>query len=266
LQWRAILTGKGDSPVLTSVTAAYQQRNIRPDVSSITVHPPGVVFQKPFSSGETEIAGFDEETTERRIASTGGAGPPAGAPALGRRTYQKGLQTFIWKADDDNADQLTYDVLYRREGETMWKLLKGGLTDTILVWDTASAPNGAYVVKIVASDHKSNPSETALKGELESASFDIDNTAPVVSIGTIRRENGMVIAPFDVRDADSAVSRVEYSVDSQRWQGAFPQDGILDARREQFVLRLDPSVVGKTLVIRAADAMNNIGAGEIVIK
>ena len=52
LQWRAVLTGKGDSPVLTSVTAAYQQRNIRPEVASITVHPPGVVFQKPFSTGE----------------------------------------------------------------------------------------------------------------------------------------------------------------------------------------------------------------------
>jgi hypothetical protein len=69
-------------------------------------------------------------------------------------------------------------VFYRREGETTWKLLKEGLTDTILVWDTASAPNGSYVVKIVASDHKSNPPETALRGERESASFDIDNTPP----------------------------------------------------------------------------------------
>src|SRR5690606_39598770 len=39
LQWRAVLSGKGETPVLTSVTAAYLQRNIRPEVSSITVHP-----------------------------------------------------------------------------------------------------------------------------------------------------------------------------------------------------------------------------------
>jgi hypothetical protein len=144
LQWRAVLTGKGESPVLTSVSAAYQQRNIRPEVASITVHPPGVVFKKPFSSGETEIAGFESETMERRVANSGGS---PGAPSLGQRTYQKGLQTFIWKGEDENGDELTYDVLYRREGETTWKLLKGDLTDTILVWDTASAPNGSYVVK-----------------------------------------------------------------------------------------------------------------------
>ena len=266
LQWRAVLTGKAETPVLTSVTAAYLQRNIRPEVASITVHPPGVVFQKPFSSGETEIAGFDEETIDRRVANASPNNPAAGAPSLGRRTYEKGLQTFIWKAEDENGDELLYDVLYRREGETTWKLLKGGLTDTILVWDTASAPNGSYVVRVVASDSKSNPTDTALRGERESASFDVDNTSPTVSLSGTRREGNAVIVPFEVRDADSAVTRVEYSVDSQRWQSAFPQDGILDARREQFSLRLDSSMVGRTLVVRATDAMNNVGSGEIVLK
>jgi hypothetical protein len=266
LQWRAVLTGKGDTPVLTSVTAAYLQRNIRPEVTSITVHPPGVVFQKPFSSGETEIAGFSEDTMERRVATAAGTGNTAGAPALGRRTYQKGLQTFIWKGDDQNGDELVYDVFYRREGETTWKLLKEGLTDTILVWDTASAPNGSYVVKIVASDHKSNPPETALRGERESASFDVDNTAPIVTLAPPRRESGHIVVPFEVRDADSVITRVEYSVDSQPWQSAFPEDGILDARREQFVLRLDPSMAGRTLVVRGTDAMNNVGTGEIVLR
>jgi hypothetical protein len=263
LQWRAILTGKGDSPVLTSVSAAYQQRNIRPEIASITVHQPGVVFKKPFSSGETEIAGFDSETMERRVA-TSVASP--GAPSLGQRTYQKGLQTFIWKGEDENGDELAYDVLYRREGETTWKLLKGDLTDTILVWDTASAPNGSYVIKVVASDHKANPSDSALRGERESPSFDVDNTAPVVSVAAPRREGNAFVVPFDVRDTDSPVTRVEYSVDSQRWQGAFPQDGILDARREQFTLRLEAAMAGRMLVIRATDAMNNVGSGEVLIR
>jgi hypothetical protein len=265
LQWRAILSGKDETPILTSITAAYLQRNIRPEVVSITVHPPGVVFQKPFSSGETEIAGYEAETMERRVANSANT-PGAGAPTLGRRTYQKGLQTFIWKAEDDNGDDLTYDVLYRREGEVNWKTLATGLTDTILVWDTASAPNGAYVVKVVASDGKSNPGTTSLKGERESAAFDVDNTAPTVTVGAVKRDGSVFLIPFEVRDEDSVVSRVEYSVDSQPWQGAFSQDGILDARREQFSLRLDASLAGRTVVVRAADAMNNVGTGEVVLK
>jgi len=203
---------------------------------------------------------------ERRVASADNTANTASGPALGRRTYQKGLQTLIWKADDENGDELTYDVLYRREGETSWKTLKEGLTDTILVWDTASAPNGSYVVKVVASDHKSNPPDAALRGERESASFDVDNTAPIVSIATARRESGHIVVPFEVRDADSVIARVEYSVDSQPWQSAFPDDGILDARREHFTLRLDASMAGRTLVVRSTDAMNNVGSAEVVLK
>ncbi len=66
LQWRVTLAGKSESPVLTSVTAAYLQRNLRPQVRTITVHPPGIVFQKPFSTGDPDLAGFDNQTTPER--------------------------------------------------------------------------------------------------------------------------------------------------------------------------------------------------------
>jgi sugar lactone lactonase YvrE len=267
LQWRAVLSGKGDSPVLTSVTAAYLQRNVRPEVESVTVHQPGVVFQKPFSTGEAEIAGFDDDPVEKRLSgSTNGGGQPAAAPALGRRTYEKGLQTFVWKASDENGDELSFDVLYRREGETTWKTLKAGITDSILVWDTATAPNGSYVVKIVASDSRSNAADAALKGERESNGFDVDNSPPAVTLGVSRREGGSIVIPVEIRDTDSAITRVEYSIDAQRWQSAFPQDGILDGRQEQFLLRFDPAVAGRTLVVRATDTMNNVGSGEALIK
>ncbi len=66
IQWRAVLTGKSDGPVLTSINAAYLQRNLRPVVRSVTVHPPGIVFQKPFTTGEPELAGFGDQTTPDR--------------------------------------------------------------------------------------------------------------------------------------------------------------------------------------------------------
>ena len=95
LQWRATLKGvaaapkpagdsaraeTGSGPVLTSVTTAYLPRNLRPTVSSITVHPPGTVFQRPFSTGELEIAGFEDNTSDGRNPSQ-----PARRPARTRR-------------------------------------------------------------------------------------------------------------------------------------------------------------------------------------
>jgi hypothetical protein len=94
----------------------------------------------------------------------------------------------------------------------------------------------------------------------------VDNTAPAVTLRTPRREAGRIVVPFEARDADSVITRVDYSVDSQPWASAFPEDGILDARHEQFTLRLDAAMAGRTLVVRTTDAMNNVGTGEIVLK
>jgi hypothetical protein len=258
LQWRAVLTGKGDGPVLTSVTAAYLQRNLRPVVRSITVHPPGIVFQKPFSTGDPELAGFDDQSTPERKLAAAASAQPGSSSTLGRRTYQKGLQTLAWKADDENDDDLVYDVLFRREGETLWKTLRKATSDTILVWDTTTVPNGTYFVKIVASDAASNPLSSALTGELESVEFEVDNTAPTITVGAVRVERGRTIISFDVKDDHSPVQRVEFSQDGQRWRGVFPVDGIADSREEHYELAVDGELGERGLTLRASDSMNNV--------
>jgi hypothetical protein len=271
LQWRAVLTSTGaEGPVLTSVTTAYLPRNLRPEVSSITVHPSGTVFQRPFSTGETELAGFDDAAADVRFAAqtsaAAAAGQPSAGPALGRRIYQKGLQTFVWKADDDNDDRLQFDILYRREGETAWKTLHRGLSDPIFVWDTTSVPDGTYFVKVSASDALSNSPGAALIGELESVSFDIDNTAPRIDLQPAARTGSRTTITFTVRDDQSSVQRVEYSLDASRWRVAYPKDGIADSRREDFEVKLDEGESARSVIIRATDAMNNVATGVAEIK
>jgi len=258
LQWRAVLTGQATSPVLTSVTAAYLQRNLRPQVRSITVHPPGIVFQKPFTTGDPELAGFEDQSTPERKLAAAASAQPGSSSSLGRRTYQKSLQTLMWKADDENDDDLVYDVLYRREGETMWKTLRKATPETILVWDTTTIPNGTYFVKIVASDSPSNPAGSALTGELDSAAFEVDNTPPTISVGAVRVERGRTIIPFDVKDDHSPVQKVEFSQDGQRWRGVFPVDGIADSREEHYELSVEGELSERGLTLRASDSMNNV--------
>ncbi|HTI36929.1 MAG TPA: hypothetical protein VL484_05150 [Vicinamibacterales bacterium] len=274
LQWRAVLSAAeaDPGPVLTSVTAAYLPRNLRPVVTSITVHPPGTVFQRPFSTGELEIAGFDDNTSDNRAQAQQGASqsssttPAPPSPALGRRIYQKGLQTFVWKADDDNDDRLQYDIYYRREGETAWRPLKRGLWDPIFVWDTTSVPDGTYYVKVTASDAPSNSPSTALAGELESVSFDVDNTAPHIDVQSATHAAGKAAIAFVVRDDQSAVQRVEYSLDASRWQVAYPVDGIADSREEKFEVSVEGGDAVRSVIIRASDAMNNVSTAVAEIK
>ena len=177
IQWRAVLTGKGDGPVLTSINAAYLQRNLRPVVRSITVHPPGIVFQKPFTTGEPELAGFGDQTTPDRKLTNAAQTPQGQSSGLGRRTFQKNLQTFVWRADDENDDDLVYDVLYRREARPSGRRPPERRRVDLRVGYDDGAKRHAFL-RVVASDSPSNPAGTALAGERDSGAFQIDHTPP----------------------------------------------------------------------------------------
>jgi hypothetical protein len=262
LQWRAVLVGgtaRTEPPLLTSLTAAYLPRNARPKVTSITVHTPGAVYQRPFPTGEPDIAGFDGDTPDRKVAAQL-QGATGGGPSLGRRGYEKGLLTFIWRAEDDNRDDLLYDLQYRREGDTTWHPLKQALTDSIFVWDTTSVPNGRYTVRVVASDAPSNAPATALSGDLESTAFDIDNTPPAITVTSVRRDGARTTIAFDVRDDNSAVVKVDYSLDGDRWQAVYPKDGIADSRTEAYEVIVSEAPGARGVVIRAMDALNNLSS------
>jgi hypothetical protein len=262
LQWRAVLTGDGAGPTLTSVSAAYLQRNVRPQVRSITIQPPGIVFQKPYSSGDPDLAGFENQTTPERQLTQAAQNASQGS-SLGRRTYQKGLQTLQWRAEDENEDDLSYQVQYRREGEDAWKVLRTGLADPIFVWDTTTVPNGTYFVRVIASDAPSNPPATALAGELDSAAFEIDNTPPAFSAATARADGGRTIVTFDVKDDHSPIQRVEYSKDGAHWTGVFPADGIADSPAEHYEVTVEGQLGPRGLTLRAADAMNNVATTQV---
>jgi sugar lactone lactonase YvrE len=253
LQWRAVLSGTADaSPQLTSVTVAYLPRNARPTVNSITVHPPGVVFQRPFSSNEAEIAGFEANGT-----TDDAPGQEASQPSVGRRMYRKGLQTFQWRADDPNDDRMTYTVSYRREGESAWRVLRSGLGDPIFVWDTTSVPDGRYVIRVTASDMSVNSPADGLEGARESDGFDVDNTAPVITLAAPAAQSPAVVR-VTVRDTHSGVQRVEYAVGGDKWQVVYPADGLSDSREEVYEIKLPSAADRARLVIRATDVLQNV--------
>jgi hypothetical protein len=223
------------------------------------------VFQKPYSTGDPDLAGFENQTTPDRKLTTAAMNSSSGSSSssVGRRTYQKGLQTLQWRADDQNDDELRYEVEYRRDGDSTWKVLRRDLEDPILVWDTTTVPNGTYFVRVVASDAPSNGAATALTGEMDSSAFQIDNTPPEIAIQRVAADNGKTVVSFDVKDADSPIQRVEYSLDGLLWKAMFPTDGIADSRLEHYELSLDGSIPPRGVSLRVSDAMNNVATTEV---
>ena len=266
LQWRAVLTGKSDGPVLTSVTAAYLQRNLRPQVRSVTVHPPGIVFQKPFTTGDPDLAGFDDQTTPDRKLASGDerAAEQLASPSLGRRTYQKGLQTLIWRADDENDDELSYDVQYRREGETAWKALRRDVTDPILVWDTTTVPERHLLRQDRRVGRAVERRRDGARRRARQLAFEIDNTPPTIAVGSAR---------FERRPHDRLVRRQGRSLADSARRVLAGRPAVARAcsrstasptrKTEHYELAIDGELGPRGLTLRATDAMNNVATAQV---
>ena len=267
LQVKATLVGReGASPVLGSVTAAYLQRNLRPQVQSITVHAPGEVYQKPISiSGETEILGLEGASPADRVGAAAARPTLPPATAYSRKLYQRGIQTFSWKAEDPNGDPLVYDVSYRALADRTFRLLRKGITDPVLAWDTSTVPNGRYVIRVAASDAPGNPGALALSGDKESLPFEVDNTPPVVELTLVSRSPLRVRAV--ARDDGSLIRRAEYSVDGGKWEEVHPIDGINDSREEAYEITFG-ALTGQgphMVVVRASDSLGNVSTARVEI-
>ena len=256
IQWKAELRGTAQTPALLSVTTAYLPRNLRPALTSVTVHDPGVVFQQPFSGTDPPIAGLGDGAEARAAATSATNDDGQQQSTLGRRVFRKGLQTFVWAATDPNDDDLRFDVLYRPDAADGWTRLATALRASIYTWDTTSVPDGTYVVRIVASDGPSNAPGAALTGYAETGPFDVDNSPPQIDLEPMRSETGRTIVPFSVTDSHSPVHRVEYSFDTEEWQIVYPVDGIPDSLTERFEVAI-PGDNEDGLIIRATDALGN---------
>ena len=265
LQWKAELSGSDGAPTLLSVTAAYLPRNLRPKIATLTVHDPGVAFQQPFASGDPPIAGLDGGGDGSAGTANGAGGGGSGETrqaSLGRRVYRKGLRTIQWTASDPNNDLLRFDLLYRAEADVTWRALRTGVDDLLFTWDTSSAPDGSYLVRVVASDARSNAPGAALTGLAESTPFDVDNSPPRIAVAPPMPGAAEATVAFEVRDTHSAVRRVEYSLDTEHWQVLFPLDGIADSQTERFSLTVDGGSIA-SLVLRATDAMDNAATATV---
>jgi hypothetical protein len=264
IQWRAVLNAnRGQSPRLGSVKIPFLQQNFRPEVTSIDVLPSGVLLQKQPINTSTNFNPNDPAT----IRANARAGQPRILPLPPRRVPQRGAQSFQWTATDKNQDGLTYDIYYRAENERAWKPLKRDLEDNFYTISSDTLPDGTYVVRIVANDQPSNPPDLALRGEMESRPFVIDNTPPVVTMSLERIENRRARVAIEAADQTSTLTQAEVAIDTGDWRPVFPKDGIIDSKSESFSFLSGELTSGEHVVaVRVYDQNDNAGMGKLVVR
>jgi hypothetical protein len=188
--------------------------------------------------------------------------------------------TVRWAAHDDNGDDLSYALYLRGDGETVWRLLKDGITDKAFSFDAALIPDGGYQVKVVASDAPSHTPTDALSGAKISERFEVDTTPPIVSglkatqVQELDCNAGPCPQPFEVtfdaEDAFSTIAHAEYSLDAGPWKFIEPVGGLSDAKRERYQVNIELNApTGKIaehlIAVRVYDRYDNVGAAKTVI-
>lgn len=181
-----------------------------------------------------------------------------------------------WEAEDPNNDRLKYDLEYKSVDESKWKELKRNVKElNEFYWNTKRVPDGYYQVKVIAFDDLDNPLEFALNEEVESDKFIIDNTRPIVlnlnavieseSLDIHGRPGYTIIVSGTAKDEMCNIKDIQYSIDSEDWQTAFPEDKIFDSTEETFLLKI-PYISSDehTIVVNAFDNEGNIGSSRIV--
>jgi hypothetical protein len=263
IQWRADLTG---AATLESVTLAYLPQNQPPVVRLITVSAQlWSVAAAAKAAAQTGPAASYTVT----VTDTPDAAPPPSSGTSTQSVPRPGAEQLqiAWQADDPDGDRLAYSLYFRGEDEREWKLLKSNLADNTYALDSDSLADGRYYFRVVASDAPSNPPATARTAELVSAPTLVDHTPPAVRLGEPKRTGDRVEIEVEAVDAASPVRHAEYSLDAGPWVSMGPVEGILDAQRERFLIKLDGVAPGEhVLVVRALDSANNAGLAKVVLR
>jgi len=277
VQWKAEFlnasTDRGEIPSVSWVSLAYLPKNVAPVIDDIEIQDPGIRAMgfpaQPAGPGNTTPVPLRNPRGPAGSSSLviiSGETQPAGSrldlPAQGFE--QKGYQSVLWSAHDDNDDDLVFAIYYRGEGEQNWRLLKDKITQRYYSWDTSTMPDGDYYLKIVASDSPSNPADQALWAERTSERWQIANTPP--KIDNLRAGSGVLNtkASFDATSASGPIARAQYSLDAGDWKMIFPTGLLSDSPKESYYIELPGLPVGEhTLAVQVEDGVGNATTAKV---
>jgi len=282
LQWKVVL---GESGEISGVGVNYLPVNSAPAVDDVVVVTGARVTVQPQQMGQAATVNI----AFPNAAANAGAvfdGNSANAPIQAQK--DRTAVTARWAAHDDDSDDLTYDLYLRGDGEHNWLPLKKGLTDKVYSFDATEFPDGGYKLKVVASDAPSHSPGEALTAEIVSERFELDTTPPVISglkvgaavPGDCKQSpcarNLSIPVSFDARDAISAISHAEYSLDAGPWQYIEPVGELSDSKEEHYYVLapLPAALDGKTdseaqqehlITVRAYDRHENMATAKVIV-
>lgn len=223
--------------VLRAVTAYFLPQNQRPYVRDV------------------RVVGENDAATKRMRAERQDYIPSPSA-----------IYKLAWTVENPDGDRLRYRLRFRREDQSVWRdILRESetLTNDEYAWNTASIPDGFYVVRVEASDELENAEGLALTHSADSEPIRIDNHPPRIERLRVQGARLTGVAT----DGLGPIARLEVAINGGEWRPLFPVDDLFDTAEERFEIDLSSLPSGTHIIaVRATDAGGNIGSGEAQVR
>lgn len=233
LQYRLTLVGDPSAtPAVDRVELAYVTPNLSPRISSIR-------------------AAYPEPT---------GRSGQADAPQT--------AMNVEWEASDPNEDELIYKLEYRPARSPRFLTLAEDLNESSHEWQTRRVPDGRYVIRLTASDRRSNPADMAKQAQRTSDPILVDNGRPALENLTHTWENGDLKVSAVAVDAFSSIAGVAYTVDDEEsYHPILPDDLIYDSTSEVWNITIPDLAPGPHVVtFRVRDSRGNTAYQSMLIE
>ena len=229
IQWRAVLHEGNVGPSLDSVTLFYLPKNVAPVIDEVYVQ-----------AGARFPTVAHQDTTSVTVGPT--QQPTVKFENVPSAVRDRNSIAVRWEAHDDNDDDLVYSLWYRGDGEARWKLLQDNLSEKYFSFDAGLLPDGAYTMRVVASDAPSHTPQDSLSAQKEGARFEVDNTPPTVQNLAAVYDGNNIHTTFRAEDSFSIIKHAEFSVDAGDWQTVEPVGQLSDSRVENYDFTVPLSV------------------------
>ncbi|MFH1844734.1 MAG: hypothetical protein ABIF77_16180 [bacterium] len=231
LQWRVLFKGKHPECALAAVTVSGVEPNRPPVIYEFVLEPAGEISLGGLMSHEENVTETFRSGLKAEYNLTSRKDTRAD---LFKAEPTRPLRTFMWLAHDPNDDRLQYQLEYQRIGEQTWRPVSTASHEMVGSWDTATVPDGTYVVRLTASDRPDNPRATALTTSKIGAPLQVDNSPPRISNFSVKRTVDGIRIEFKVADTISPLGEAWLELPNGDTERLDPRDGVCDSQEEQF--------------------------------
>lgn len=246
---------------IEALSLAYQPQNQAPVIQTLTVNPPGVVFQKPPNVPQMgEMPEYGEHSSLALPDYVqAGLTKMMGVMQL-PKVYKPATLSISWSDRDPNGDTLEYALFFRALGDSAWTRLAGGLRQNWFNLNRDQLGDGKYQFRLVASDAPSNPPGQSREDTMISRVVTLDSAPPRLRSLDPRKTGQGWELTVEVVDELSPVYMVEFSRDGgETWSVLPAEDGLCDQLQERCRLAV-PSLAPDVhlLLVRAMDYCGNL--------